>query len=116
MDDGAWNDDGLQVLGVYVSRSVHAPDTEEMDDLFLVFNAGGDCEVHLPVVNGLKQWSRVLDTGSETGSFEVREPENPVIVYAQSVAVFAPKGQTEPPKGATKAERRRWFQFGRRSK
>ncbi|MGR9236579.1 glycogen debranching protein GlgX (plasmid) [Rhizobium leguminosarum] len=116
MDDGAWNDEGLQVLGVYVSRSVNAPDTETIDDLFLIFNAGGDCEVHLPVVNGLKQWSRVLDTGTETDAFEVHEPENPVIVYAQSVAVFAPKGQTEPPKGATKAERRRWFQFGRRSK
>ncbi len=116
MDDGAWNDDGLQVLGVYVSRSVNAPDTETMDDLFLIFNAGGDCEVHLPVVNGLKQWSRVLDTGAETDAFKVHEPQNPVIVYAQSVAVFAPKGQTEPPKDATKAERRRWFQFGRRSR
>jgi len=65
MDDGAWNDDGLQVLGVYLSKSAHSPDTEEMDDLYLVFNAGGDCEVHLPEVNGLNQWARVLDTGAE---------------------------------------------------
>jgi glycogen operon protein len=116
MDDGAWNDDGLQVLGVYLSTSAHSPDTEEMDDLYLVFNAGGDCEVHLPEVNGLKHWARVLDTGAEEDAFKLHEQEGPVMVYAQSIAVFAPKGQTRPPKDASKAERRRWFHFGRRSR
>jgi glycogen operon protein len=38
------------------------------------------------------------------------------MVYAQSIAAFAPEGQTRPPKDADKAERRRWFHFGRRSK
>ncbi|MBB3594115.1 glycogen operon protein [Rhizobium sp. BK529] len=116
MDEGAWNDDELRVLGVYLSKSAYSPDSEEMDDLYLVFNAGGDCEVHLPEVNGLKQWARVLDTGAEEDAFKLHEQESPVMVYTQSIAAFAPKGQTKPPKGASKAERRRWFHFGRRGK
>jgi glycogen operon protein len=116
MDDGAWNDDELRVLGVYLSKSANAPETETMDDLFLIFNAGGDCEFHVPEVNGLTKWSRIADTGAERDAFKVRDQDNPVMVYAQSVAVFAPEGQTEPLKDMTKAGRRWWFQFGRRSK
>ena len=46
----------------------------------------------------------------------MHDQDNPVMVYTQSLAVFAPTGQTQPPEGASKAQRRRWFQFGRRGK
>ncbi len=114
MDDGAWNDDDLRVLSVYVSRSVLASDAEKMDGLFMVFNAGGDCEVTLPGVNGIKTWQRVVDTGADD-PFTVFDPESPVMVYRESIAVFAPKGASVPPKNATKTERQRWFHFGRRN-
>ncbi len=88
-----------------------------MDDLFLIFNAGGDCEFHVPEVNGINEMvADCRHRGGEGCRLRVHDQDNPVMVYAQSVAVFAPEGQTEPLKDATKAGRRWWFQFGRRSK
>lgn len=110
MDEGAWNDNELRVLGVLLSKSVHAIDSDTMDDLFLVFNAGGDCDFRLPEANGIKHWQRVLETGADDG-FAVFEPDNPVTIYTASVAVFAPKPPTPP--AEPERQRRRWFQFGR---
>jgi glycogen operon protein len=86
-----------------------------MDGLFMVFNAGGDCEVTMPEVNGIKKWERAFETGAED-PFTIFDPGNPVMVYRESVAVFAPKGATEPPKHASRTERRKWYQFSRKSK
>ena len=115
MDDGAWNDGELRVLGVYISRSVHTPDSEKMDGLFMLFNAGGDCEISLPEVNGIDHWQRLVETGADD-AFEIIDVDSPITLYRESVAVFAPKGATEPPKEADTAERRRWFNFGRKPK
>lgn len=115
MDDGAWNDGELRVLGVYISRSVHTPDSEKMDGLFMLFNAGGDCEISLPEVNGIDHWQRLVETGADD-AFEIVDVDSPITLYRESVAVFAPKGATEPPKEADTAERRRWFNFGRKPK
>ena len=112
MDEGAWDDGELRVLGVYVGKSVHATDADNPDDLFLVFNAGGDCEFKLPELGDDEGWCRVADTGSEE-SFTIHEVENTAMVYAASVAVFTPKSnQPDEPKAA---ERKRWFHFGRQA-
>ncbi|WP_337267210.1 glycogen debranching protein GlgX [Oryzifoliimicrobium ureilyticus] len=116
MDDAAWNDPHLQVLGVYMSKSAFGPDTDMVGGLFMVFNAGGDCNLVLPEINGVKEWTRVLDTGNEADPFEHRDVDASTMVYRESICCFAPKGETEPPKEATKAERWRWFNFGRWSK
>lgn len=115
MDDGAWNDGELRVLGVYLSRSVSAPENEDMQGLYMLFNAGGDCEINLPEVNGVREWQRLVETGADD-AFEVIHAENSFTLYRESIAVFAPKGATEPPKDADTAERRRWFSFGRKKK
>jgi glycogen operon protein len=96
MDDGAWNDGELRVLGTYLSKSLDPADPEKTDDLYLVFNAGGDCEVRLPDVNGLAKWRRVLDTGVDDKAFAATGQENPVTIHAQSVVAFVPEGQAEP--------------------
>ncbi|MET0748081.1 MAG: glycogen debranching protein GlgX [Rhizobium sp.] len=111
MDDGAWDDGELRVLGVYIGKSVHATDSETLDDLFMVFNAGGDCEFVLPEIGEDEQWRRVADTGTEE-TFTVYPVDNKVIVYGASVAVFAPKVD-EPDQ--PKTERKRWFHFGRQA-
>ncbi|MEZ2126760.1 MULTISPECIES: glycogen debranching protein GlgX [unclassified Sinorhizobium] len=110
MDEAAWNDDELRILGVLLSKSVHALDSDTMDDLFLIFNAGGDCDFKLPEANGIKRWERVLETGADD-AFTVFQPDNPVTIYAASVAVFAPRPTTPP--AEPERQRRRWFQFGR---
>ena len=56
MDDSAWDDGELRVLGVYIGKSVHASDSETLDDLFMVFNAGGDCEFQLPELGEGELW------------------------------------------------------------
>jgi glycogen operon protein len=96
MDDGAWNDGELRVLGIYLSKSLDPADPEKTDDLYLVFNAGGDFEVRLPDVNGLEKWTRVLDTGVDDEAFAATGQENPVTIHAQSVVAFVPEGQAEP--------------------
>ena len=53
-------------------------------------NAGADCQVKLPEVNGIKTWKRVLDTGAQHGAFAEHPAESPAIVYGASVAVFEP--------------------------
>jgi glycogen operon protein len=111
MDDDAWDDGELRVLGVYLGKSIHAADTEKVDDLFLVFNAGGDCEFTLPSVNGIEQWQRVADTGAQM-PFTVHEADSSVTVYGESVAIFAPRTE-EPTDQGKVSGRRRWFPFGR---
>lgn len=95
MDESAWNDNELRVLGVLLAKSVHAIDSDTMDDLFLVFNAGADCDFRLPEANGIKRWERVLETGADD-AFAAFEPDNPARIYAASVAVFAPKSAIPP--------------------
>ena len=87
MDEGAWADAELRVLGVFVGRPANG---EAADRLFLVFNAGGDCTVALPQANGIEAWQRVADTGAETDAFAVHPVEGEAMVYGASVAVFAP--------------------------
>ncbi len=112
MDDGSWDDGELRVLGVYIGKSVHATDSEVLDDLFMVFNAGGDCEFQLPDLGEGENWYRVADTGTEE-TFVTHQVENTVVVYAASVAVFAPTaGELDIPKTT---ERKRWFHFGRQA-
>jgi isoamylase len=112
MDDGAWQDGGLRALGVYLGKSIHSADTEKMDDLFLVFNSGGDCEFTLPDVNGIAEWERIADTGSEE-PFTVYPVEGPAMVYGASVAIFAPRSEEPAMSEDKKPERRRWFHFAR---
>jgi glycogen operon protein len=112
MDDGAWQDGELRALGVYLGKSIHSADEEKMDDLFLVFNAGGDCEFTLPDVNDISEWERIADTGSEE-PFTIYPVEGPAMVYGASVAIFAPRSEEPATSEAKKPERRRWFHFAR---
>jgi len=89
MDEEAWNDPELRVLGVFLCRPANG---EGLDRLFLVFNAGGDCEVRLPDADGVSGWTRVLDTGSQDDAFAEHPAEDAAMVYAASVAVFVPAG------------------------
>jgi glycogen operon protein len=114
MDDGAWGDGELRVLGVSLGKSIHAAGSEKLDDLFLVFNAGGDCEFTLPSVNGIEHWQRVADTGAEN-SFEAHEADRSAMVYGASVAVFSPRTAKTEHDSKTQP-RRRWFHFGRHPK
>ena len=111
MDEGAWNDAALRVLGVYLGKSIHAADSETMDDLLLVFNAGGDCQFTLPSLNGITQWTRIVDTGAEN-PFSSHAAEEAAMVYAASLAIFAPKAAAKGEE-AKPVRRRRWFHFGR---
>jgi glycogen operon protein len=87
VDDAAWADGDLRALGLFVSKSVNG---EGPDQAFLVFNAGADCRVTLPTVNGIAEWRRVLDTGAAEDTFAEHAAESPAMVYGASVAVFEP--------------------------
>jgi glycogen operon protein len=91
MEEGDWSDPKLRLLCVFLSYSANTPNTEKASGLFLVFNAGGDCEVSLPEVNDIGAWQRLLDTGAED-AFETLEAKAPLTIYRESVAVFVPKG------------------------
>jgi glycogen operon protein len=99
------------VLGVYLGKSIQAGDDEPADDLFLVFNAGGDCAFTLPAVNRIEQWQRIADTGAEE-AFSIHPVEGAAMVYGASVAVFCPMTK-EIEQAGGKSERRRWFHLGR---
>ncbi|UDF28084.1 UNVERIFIED_ORG: glycogen debranching protein GlgX [Roseateles sp. XES5] len=89
MDDGAWKDANLRVLGLFLSK----PATGEGEDrLFIVCNAGADSQVTLPGINGIEAWKRVLDTGATDDAFAEHPADGTAVVYAASVAVFAPLG------------------------
>jgi glycogen operon protein len=87
MDDAAWQDGTLRTLCLFLARPANG---EGADQLLIVCNAGEDCAVTLPEVNGIKSWKRVLDTGAEEGAFTVHDAESPATVYAASLAVFEP--------------------------
>lgn len=87
MDEEAWNDGDLRTLGLFLSKPANG---EGGDQLFLVCNAGGDCSVTLPEVNGITAWKRVLDTGAADDAFSVHPAENPAMVYGASIAAFEP--------------------------
>ncbi|WP_234186259.1 glycogen debranching protein GlgX [Shinella sp. NM-101] len=87
MEDADWEDGELRILGLLLSRPANG---EGLDRLFLVYNAGGDCAVELPAVNGITAWKRVLDTGAEEGAFTEHPAESPATVYGASVAGFEP--------------------------
>ncbi|NRP72451.1 hypothetical protein ILFOPFJJ_03349 [Ensifer psoraleae] len=91
MDEEAWHDGELRIVGVYISRNGVA-ETTPANGLFLAFNAGADCEISLPRVNGTEQWQRVLDTASldaaSDGPALVRAAQDRALVAAQSVAAF----------------------------
>ena len=89
MDEAAWKAGHLKILAVYVARSNRTLDTDTADALFMVFNAGGECKVTLPSVNGTARWRRVLDTGAEDG-FADDATGSPAAVGGASVVVFAP--------------------------
>jgi glycogen operon protein len=88
MDDAAWEHGELRALGLFLSKQANG---EAPDQLFLVVNAGGDCEMTLPEVNGITAWKRVLDTGAEEDAFAEHGVDGPAMVYGASVAVFEPK-------------------------
>ena len=79
----------LRALGLFLSKPANG---EGPDQLFLVLNAGGDCQVKLPEVNGIKAWKRVLDTGAEDDAYAEHPAQSPAMVYGGSVAVFEPVG------------------------
>lgn len=87
MDDAAWKDGNLRALGLFLSKPANG---EGFDQLFLVCNAGGDCTVKLPSVNGITAWKRVLDTGATDDAFAEHAAESPATVYGASIAVFEP--------------------------
>jgi glycogen operon protein len=91
MEEEDWNDPELRLLSVYMSYSANTPDVDKNAGLFMVFNAGGDCEISVPQVNGIDEWSRVLATGVDEpfASLDVSEP---LIIERESVAVFVPRG------------------------
>lgn len=94
MDEAAWNDGVLRALGLFLAKAPNGANGEEgaSDPLFLVFNAGADCEVVLPEVNGIRSWKRVLDTGSPEDAFAEHPVEGTAVVYRASVAAFMPAG------------------------
>jgi glycogen operon protein len=59
--------------------------------LFTVLNAGGDCEIRLPQVNEINEWSRVLSTGVDD-PFTRLDVDEPLTVERESVAAFIPRG------------------------
>jgi len=87
MDDAAWQDETLRTLCLFLARPANG---EGADQLFIVCNAGEDCAVTLPEVNGIAGWKRVLDTGAEDRAFKEHAAESPAMVYAASLAVFEP--------------------------
>ena len=87
MDDTAWADDDLRAFGLFLSKPANG---EGPDQILLICNAGGDCEVTLPEVNGIAAWKRVLDTGAADGAFVGHQAESPAMVYGASIAVFEP--------------------------
>lgn len=87
MDDAAWKDGNLATLGLFLCKPGNG---EGPDQLFLVCNAGGDCQMKLPEVNGIRAWTRVLDTGAENGCFAHDPAESPAMIHGASVAVFEP--------------------------
>ena len=87
MDDAAWQDENLRTLCLFLARPANG---EGADQLLIVCNAGEDCAVTLPEVNGIAGWKRVLDTGAEEGAFTAHDAGSPATVYAASLAVFEP--------------------------
>ena len=112
MDDGAWQDGGLRALGVYLGKSINDANAERLDDLFLVFNAGGDCEFTLPSVNGIAEWERIADTGADE-PFAIYPVDGPAMVYGASIAIFAPRPNEDAVETEKPEQRRRWFHFSR---
>ena len=87
MDDAAWQDENLRTLCLFLARPANG---EGADQLLIVCNAGEDCAVTMPEVNGIAGWKRVLDTGAEEGAFAAHDAGSPATVYAASLAVFEP--------------------------
>ncbi|MEY9832716.1 glycogen debranching enzyme GlgX [Sinorhizobium fredii] len=87
MDEDAWGDGELRVLGVYLCHL--APAEAPAGEIFLVFNAGGDCEVALPPVHGSETWQWALNT-AEDDAFVARGAKDREMIPQQSVAVFVP--------------------------
>jgi glycogen operon protein len=90
MGEDDWNDPELRLLSVYMSYGASTPDVDKSAGVFMVFNAGGDCEVRLPQVNGIEEWSRVLATGADEPFIRLDVSE-PLTVERESVAVFVPR-------------------------
>ena len=109
-EDDPRDDDEVAADGDDEQNS-EAGDDEPADDLFLVFNAGGDCAFTLPAVNRIEQWQRIADTGAEE-AFSIHPVEGAAMVYGASVAVFCPMTK-EIEQAGGKSERRRWFHLGR---
>jgi glycogen operon protein len=107
MDDGAWNDSELRALGVYLGKSIHAADAEKVDELFLVLNAGGDCDIVLPEINGVGHWQRIVDTGADQ-PFSGTPATNPAAIEGATVVVFAPQKNADD-NSKTQTRKRRWF-------
>ena len=91
MDEGAWNDPELRILGVCLARATGGGPEQEpaVDRLFLIFNAAGECEFSLPRVERITRWRRVLDTGADA-PFSTAEAEGKVMVAPASVLAFVP--------------------------
>lgn len=86
MDEDAWGDPELRVVGVYIEQAAN----EATPGVYILLNAGGDCEVTLPEANGINGWKRILDTGNDT-PFKPFSPDGGALtLYRESVMVFAP--------------------------
>ncbi|MBO9197985.1 glycogen debranching protein GlgX [Rhizobium sp. 16-449-1b] len=90
MGEEDWNDPELRLLSVYMSYSANTTEADKSAGVFMVFNAGGDCDVRLPQVNGIEEWSRVLATGADE-PFTRLDVSEPLTVERESVAVFVPR-------------------------
>ncbi|MBB3978889.1 glycogen operon protein [Rhizobium azooxidifex] len=92
MDEAAWGDAGRRLVMLYLAKTAQADDGQQIaDQLLLVFNAGGDCEIRLPSPNGVARWQRVLDTGAEA-PFEQVDAQEQTTSPGASVLVFSPAG------------------------
>ncbi|GGG79826.1 glycogen operon protein GlgX homolog [Salipiger pallidus] len=77
MDEGDWNDEGLQVTGLLHRR-------EDCPDLLIIVNAGDDCDFALPEGD----WQRRIDTARDVVTCD-EAASGTVGVAGQAVTIFS---------------------------
>ncbi|MGB0499057.1 MAG: glycogen debranching protein GlgX [Rubricella sp.] len=88
MQDGDWNDPGLDTVCVELRTASGTPAYAAREDaVFLVFNRGGGCKVSLPKLEKGLRWRLDLDTSREDGAGH-RFGRSPFAMPADAVCVF----------------------------
>jgi glycogen operon protein len=97
MDEGAWAQAELRVLGLYIDRSQRETGEERDGErpLFIVLNAGEAVEFTLPGGPDMPRWHPILESGSDQ---PFPQAQNAAIMIASvpggSVCVYAGNGVT----------------------